>query len=1032
MDYQPRDIEKKWKKYWEDQEVYKVSNDSQRPKYYILDMFPYPSGSGLHVGHPLGYIASDIFARYKRLKGFNVLHPMGYDAFGLPAEQYAVQIGVHPAVSTHKNIEHFRQQLDNIGFSFDWNREVRTSDPNYYKWTQWIFIQLFEHYYCKDCDKARPIADLIEKFENGGNINISASTSQKDTFTAEDWQQMSAKEKSEILMNYRLAYKSLSYVNWCEALGTILANDEVKDGFSERGGHPVERRPMKQWSLRTTAYAERLLSGLEQLEWSDALKIQQRNWIGKSEGATAFFPLLGHTGSIEIFTTRPDTIFGCTFMVLAPEHALVEEITSEEQQYAVEEYLEYVKSRSELQRVSETKTITGAFTGAYATNPITGDSVPIWISEYVLKDYGSGAIMAVPSDDERDQAFANHFGLDIISVVDKADFPNADLHDKSGIMINSGFLNGMEVKEAIEAIIQKLEEDETGYRTINYRLRDANFSRQRYWGEPFPIVYDKDDIPSTVPIDQLPVELPELDDFKPTSDGKAPLGKLEDWVYTDQGRREIDTMPGFAGSSWYFLRYMDPDNSTEFVSPEAVNYWQDVDLYIGGTEHAVGHLLYSRTWHKFFYDLGLVPTEEPFKKLINQGMIGGRSSFVYRANEKFAEQLLEHKLKENHTTFEKEVIIGEGEDAFKVDFACGKSKIAIELKSLHNLERYKQHHKDQIIKAGYNFLPISTEEIFAHYYEFDFILNKINKAAQGEVIGLNKNVRNTALFISKDMIEDRSAVTKLHVDVNIIHHDILNIETFEKSRTDFSRAVFILNEEKQYICGHAFEKMSKSKFNVVNPDDMVEQYGADCFRMFEMFLGPIEQGKPWNTEGISGVQGFIKKFYGLFYDESGLIITDDTPTKEELKVVHTCIKKVNNDIERFSFNTCVSEFMKCTNELKKLKCHKKSVLQDLVILLAPFAPHLSEELWHVLGNSETVNNTSYPSHNEEYLKEDSITYPISINGKKRATFDFDANATKEEIEKEAVELEIIQKYIEGKTIRKIIVVPKRMVNIVVG
>lgn len=1032
MDYQPREIEKKWKKYWEDNEVYQVSNESDRPKYYVLDMFPYPSGSGLHVGHPLGYIASDIFTRYKRLKGFNVLHPMGYDAFGLPAEQYAVQIGVHPAESTAKNIARYRQQLDNIGLCFDWDREVQTCDPDYYKWTQWIFIQLFNHYYCNDANKAQPITNLIAIFEKGGNANVNASTSQDDVFSAEEWNGMTAKQQDDVLANYRLAYRQVQYVNWCEALGTILANDEVKDGLSERGGHPVERRPGLSWSLRTTAYAERLLQGLDKVEWSEALKTQQRNWIGKSEGAKAYFQLKGHDEKIEIFTTRPDTIFGATFMVLAPEHDWVDMITTKEQRKKIDQYLDYVGSRSELQRTKEVKKITGEFTGAYAINPLTGKEIPVWVAEYVLKDYGTGAIMAVPSDDERDNNFANHFGLDIIPVVDKSDYPNADMKDKVGKMINSGFVTGMEVKDAIEAVIQKLEEDGIGSRQINYRLRDANFSRQRYWGEPFPILFDKDDVPHSVAISDLPVELPPLDDFKPTADGKAPLGKLTDWMNTPEGRREIDTMPGFAGSSWYFLRYMDPHNHKEFVSQEAVNYWQDVDLYIGGAEHAVGHLLYSRTWHKFFYDLGWVPTDEPFKKLVNQGMIGGRSNFVYRANEKFAEQYLEEQLHNVSATFERNKIIGEGENAFEVDFACDECKIAIELKSMHRLERYDDKHHEQFEAMGYIFVPVATEEIFSHFHDFAPIQKKIQRAFEGEKVHFNPNAKGTALFVSQDMITDRSAVTKLHVDVNIVHNDIMDTDAFEKSRTDFRRAVYLLNGEGQYRCSHANEKMSKSKFNVVNPDDMVEQYGADCFRMYEMFLGPIEQGKPWNTEGISGVQTFTKRFWSLFHSQDAYIVTDDVPTKDELKVVHTCIKNVNQNIERFSFNTCVSEFMKCTNELKKLKCHKKAVLQDLVVLLAPFAPFMAEELWHQLGNEGTVNDASYPSHNEEYLKEDAITYPISINGKKRTTHSFPTDASKDEIEAVALALEAIQKWTDGKTVRKVIVVPKRMVNIVVG
>ncbi len=1032
MEFKPGEIEKKWRKYWEDNETYKVNNESDKPKYYILDMFPYPSGSGLHVGHPLGYIASDIYARYKRMKGFNVLHPMGYDAFGLPAEQYAITKGLHPAVSTDENINRYRRQLDNIGFSFDWSREVKTCDPNYYKWTQWIFIQLFEHYYCDSDQKARPITDLQNIFAKAGSEGVNASNSNEEPFTAEEWNAMTPGQQDNVLMNYRLMYRKEMYVNWCEELGTVLANDEIKDGVSERGGHPVERRPMLQWSLRTTAYAERLLNDLEDVDWSEALKTQQRNWIGRSEGAKVFFDLADHDGQIEIFTTRPDTIFGATYMVLAPEHDLVDKITTDAQRGKIDAYLQYAKSRTERERQTEVKKVTGEFTGAYAINPLTNTRVPIWIGEYVLMDYGTGAIMAVPSDDERDQAFANHFGLEIIDVVDKSDYPNATLHDKLGKMINSGFVTGMEVPEAIQAVIDKLEEMKIGERRINYKLRDANYSRQRYWGEPFPIVYGEDGVSRALPLEELPLELPPMDDFKPTKDGRAPLSKLKDWVNTGNGERETDTMPGFAGSSWYYMRYMDPSNDKEFASKSALEYWKDVDLYIGGAEHAVGHLLYSRTWHKFLYDLGYVPTKEPFKKLVNQGMIGGRSSYVYRANEKFAEQYFHDRLQDAGLKFESNVLLGEGEDAFKADFACMDSKTIIELKPMPALDRYISKHRDHLAKAGYKLLAISTEEIFAHYHEFDFIINKVKRAMDGEIIEMNRNVRETALFISKDMVTDLTAVTALHADVNIVHGDVLDREKFEKSRIDFARAVYVLNGDGKYVCGHAFEKMSKRYFNVVNPDDMVEQYGADCFRMYEMFLGPIEQSKPWNTEGISGVQGFIKKFWSLFYDRDGYIVVDEQPIDEEWKVLHTCIKKVGSDIERFSFNTCVSAFMVCANELKKRKCHKKAILTEFVKLVAPFGPFIAEELWQKLGHEGSITEVGFPTHDESYLKEDAKEYPICFNGKKRLVHAFPTDFSKEEIEKAALALDGVKERLEGKSVRKVIVVPNRMVNIVVG
>ena len=885
MDYQPSEIEAKWRKYWVENEVYKVHNDSDKPKYYVLDMFPYPSGAGLHVGHPLGYIASDIFARYKRLNGFNVLHPMGYDAFGLPAEQYAIQTGVHPAVSTAKNVKRYREQLDNLGFSFDWSRQVNTSDPAYYKWTQAIFLKLFGHYYDKDAQAAVSIDVLIERFELEGNSTINAASSQEGSFSGEDWCQMSSKVQSEILMNYRLAYRKVGFVNWCEALGTVLANDEVKDGLSERGGHPVVKKPMLQWALRITAYAERLLEGLDRVDFSEALKAQQRNWIGRSEGAKAFFNLKDYDDTIEVFTTRPDTIFGASFLVLAPEHDLVDEITTEENKEAVAAYLAYANSRSERERMSDVKTITGAFTGAYAVNPITGEDVPVWISDYVLIGYGTGAIMAVPSGDERDERFAQKFDLPIIAVVDQSAHENAEIGDKVGQMINSGFLNGMEVKDAIVAATEKLEELGVGEGKINYRLRDANFSRQRYWGEPFPIKYDEQDIAH--PELNLPLELPELTNFRPTEDGKAPLARAEAWMHEDGMIREIDTMPGFAGSSWYFLRYMDADNANEPFSKEAVSYWQDVDLYLGGAEHAVGHLMYSRFWHKFMFDMGVVPTDEPYKKLVNQGMIQGVIESIYMLKEK-----------------------QNGSSVF-VSADC--------------IDQYEDQNLAMI--------PV----------HIDF-------------------------------------VTEYGADNSYLNAD--GMHQFKNWRPDYNSAQFITNEAGNVVTHSEVGKMSKSKFNVINPDDVISKYGTDCFRMYEMFLGPLEQSKPWDTKGITGVSKFLRKFWSLFVVGETVSVSDEAPTKAELKILHTLIKKVRQDVEQFSFNTCVSAFMIATNELKKIKCNKKAILEEILVLMAPFAPFLTDELWAQLGHKGSVHAVAtFPICNEVYLKDDEIEYPIRI-GKK--------------------------------------------------
>lgn len=947
MLYYPENIEPKWRQKWVESRLYTVENTSDKPKFYVLDMFPYPSGAGLHVGHPLGYIASDIFARYKRLKGYNVLHPMGYDAFGLPAEQYAIQTGVHPAVSTAENIKRYREQLDNIGFCYDWEREVRTCDPNYYKWTQWVFLKLFSHYYDMDKNMARPITELEATFAATGNNRVRAASSQDSVFTADDWGHMSPKEKDDVLMNYRLAYRKTGYVNWCEALGTVLANDEVKDGVSERGGHPVEKKAMMQWSLRVTAYAHRLLADLEDLEWTDALKAMQRNWIGRSEGAQLFFGVKGHENlTIEIFTTRPDTIFGATFMVLAPEHDLVPIITTDDRKNEVSRYLDYVSSRSDVDRMADVKEVTGVFTGAYAKNPFTGKDIPVWLGEYVLKDYGTGAIMAVPSDDERDQVFARKFGLEIIDVVDKSKYPGSSLHDKTGVMINSGFLTGMEVPDAIREMYGRLEAAGIGNKKINYKLRDANYSRQRYWGEPFPIAYDTEGVAYPVEESKLPLTLPELENFQPASGGKSPLARAVDWVNQMPGMTlETDTMPGFAGSSWYFLRYMDASNDREFASQEAITYWQDVDLYVGGTEHAVGHLIYSRFWHKFLYDLGYVPTTEPFKKLINQGMI---TAYGY-----YAEHL---RMTSDDTIF------------------TGNSK---------DLDDLSQVHVGSPIRLPYvyDYLDVQsrlTREKFEEYWQ------------------------NTG----KDY----------HVG------------------GDSSKYLWVKDEQgtEYFTVNVVQEKMSKSKFNVQNPDEVVKRYGADCFRMYEMFLGPIEQSKPWDTKGIDGVNRFLRKYWSLFYSDHGWHVTDTKPTAEEYKILHTTIRKVTEDIERFSFNTCVSAFMVCVNELKRIECNKLAILSPLNVLLAPFAPFITEELWEKLGHDHSVHKADYPVFDETKMIQDTVEYPVCVNGKKRDIVQIDASMSQEEIKDIALTLDTVRKYLDGKNVQKVIVVPGRMINFVVS
>lgn len=953
QEYNHIQSEAKWQKYWQEHGIYRVEEDSDRPKYYVLDMFPYPSGAGLHVGHPLGYIASDIYARYKRLLGFNVLHPMGFDAFGLPAEQYALATGIHPAKSTADNMDRYRQQLSKLGFSFDWSREVVTCDPKYYKWTQWIFTLLFDHYYDTKEDTAKPISDLVVQFEASGTSDVSASTSNKDDFTAPEWRAFSKKKQQEVLMDYRLAYRKVGYVNWCEALGTVLANDQIKDGVSERGGHPVEKKAMTQWYLRITAYAERLLNDLTTVDWSDALKTMQTNWIGRSEGASVHFEIKGSKEKVEIYTTRPDTIFGATFMVLAPEHPLVEKITTEGQKNDIARYQEYVKSRSERDRQAEVKTVTGANTGAFAYNPFTKQNIPIWIAEYVLMDYGTGAIMAVPSDDERDLRFAEKFGISIIDVVDKSAYPGASLHDKVGKMINSGFITGMEVPVAIEAVIQRLETDGLGKRQINYKMRDANFSRQRYWGEPFPVKYDHEDIAHILPIEELPLTLPESDDFHPTKEGDSPLARVKDWVILSDGyRRETDTMPAVAGSSWYFLRYMDPTNDEAFASREALQYWQDVDLYIGGAEHAVSHLMYARFWHKFLHDKGLVPTTEPFKKLINQGMIQG-----------VIESLLLQKNQDDGYRFvSSEMAAGEPKNEF--------ARIPVPIEFVKDYGSDNSYLNTEGIKQFIGWFPTYREASF--------------EAKNGVYRGGEFNPNSG------------------DVDIKILTHSEVG-------------------------------KMSKSKYNVINPDEVIEKYGTDCFRMYEMFLGPLENSKPWDTKGIDGVYKFIRKLWRLVFDEKGQTkVTDEIATKEELKVLHYAIKRVRDDIDRFSFNTCVSHFMVTVNELRNFKTQKREILQPFIILMAPFAPHITEEIWYRLGNQGSIHQSSFPELDASLLVDDEVTYPISINGKKRGEASFSADISKEELEKLAVELQIVKKWSDGKSIRKVIVVPKRMINVVVG
>ena len=953
MEYNFREIEKKWQHYWVENNTYRVQENNEKQKYYVLNMFPYPSGAGLHVGHPLGYIAGDIFARYKRLQGFNVLNPMGYDAYGLPAEQYAIQTGQHPLITTQQNIERYRSQLDKIGFSFDWEREVRTCDPKYYHWTQWTFVKMFESYYDTEKNKALPISLLVEQLEKDGTNNIHAATSNEESISAEEWKAMNEEEQQRFLMHYRIAYQAETKVNWCAALGTVLANDEVVDGLSVRGGHPVVQRNMLQWCLRVSAYAQRLLEGLDDLQWTDSIKETQRNWIGRSEGAEVEFRLQSNDLPITVFTTRADTIFGVTFMVLAPESEYVDLVTTDEQRAEVEAYIAETKKRTERERISDRR-VSGVFSGSYAINPLTKVAVPIWISDYVLAGYGTGAIMAVPAHDSRDYAFAKHFDLPIIPLIEGADVSEQSFDAKEGIVMNSPvaelepelkangglILNGLTVKEAIKTTKAYIAQHNLGRVKVNYRLRDATFSRQRYWGEPFPVYY-KNGIPYTLPVDCLPLELPTIDKYEPTESGEPPLGRAKLWAWDEKNRQvvdkslidnqqvfalELNTMPGFAGSSAYYLRYMDPNNTNELVSSDVVNYWKNVDLYLGGSEHATGHLIYSRFWNKFLFDLGTAKTEEPFERLVNQGMIQGRSNFVYRV-------------------------------------------------------------KDS------------------------------NKEAP--------------LFVSLNL-KDQYDTTPIHVDVNIVSGDVLDIEAFKAWRPEFKNAQFVLENDK-YVCGWAIEKMSKSMFNVVNPDMIVERYGADTLRLYEMFLGPLEQSKPWDTNGIDGCHRFLKKFWGLFFDNRDsdqLAINDEPATKEQLKSVHKLIKKITADIENFSFNTAVSAFMICVNELSQLKCRNKELLEQVVILLNPFAPHISEELWSLLGHTNSVCDAAWPQVNEAYLVEDEQQLTISFNGKARFQMNFAATASSDEIQAITLQDERTIKYIDGKTVVKVIVVPKKIVNIV--
>ena len=982
MEYNFREIEPKWQRYWSENQTFKADNNSDKPKFYVLDMFPYPSGAGLHVGHPLGYIASDIYARFKRHKGFNVLHPQGYDSFGLPAEQYAIQTGQHPAITTEANINTYRKQLDQIGFSFDWSREVRTSNPSYYKWTQWIFSQLFHSWYNKETDKAENISTLISKFETSGTAQVKAACDENaETFTAQQWQSFSEEKQQQILLQYRLTFLSETEVNWCPALGTVLANDEIVNGLSERGGHQVVRKKMKQWSMRITAYAQRLLSGLDKIDWPQPLKDAQTYWIGRSEGAMVSFEVEGFGDIIQVFTTRPDTIFGVSFMTLAPEHELVSKITTPAQKNEVENYIKATAKRSELDRMADVKTISGVFTGAYALHPFTKKQVPIWIGDYVLASYGTGAVMAVPCGDQRDYDFAKHFNLEIPNIFEGVDISQEAFTAKdTAVIANSDFLNGLPYKKAMTTIIDEIEKRKLGYGKVNYRLRDAVFSRQRYWGEPFPVYY-KNGLPFVIDTQYLPIVLPQVEKYLPTEDGKPPLGNATQWAWDTNLNNvvdnslidnvnvfplELNTMPGWAGSSSYFNRYMDPHNNNEFVSKEAGNYWRDVDLYIGGSEHATGHLLYSRFWQKFLFDIGVVPVDEYAKKLINQGMITGMSAFVYRW-----------------------------------EYARGA-----QLKNDKKTIFVSKHQMDKILKER----------------------NSVENSGKKLVIE-NVDLLN-ACGVQNYEDNEWTNFTPIHVDVSLVNaNDELDIEAFKKWRPEFNDAVFILDDGK-YVVGREIEKMSKSKYNVVNPDQICEEYGADSLRLFEMFLGPLEQSKPWKTSGISGVYSFLKKLWKLYIVNGEFSVSNEEPTKDELKILHKTIKKVEEDIENFSFNTSVATFMIAVNELTALKCNKRAILEPLVVLIEPYAPHIAEELWYKLGHQNSVSTVNFPQFNPTYLVESTKEYPVSFNGKMRFKLELSLDLTTEEIEKEVLNFEKTKEYLQGRVPKKVIIVPGKIINIV--
>mgnify|MGYP003581769023 CR=1 FL=1 len=1012
MFYDHKQIEQKWQKFWEENQTYKTENNSTKPKFYVLDMFPYPSGAGLHVGHPLGYIASDIYARFKRHQGFNVLHPIGYDSFGLPAEQYAIQTGQHPAITTEQNISRYEEQLRKIGFSFDWSREVRTSDASYYKWTQWIFIELFHSWYNKTSDKAESIETLVEHFSKFGTENLNAVQNDELNFTAEEWNAADENKKQDILLNYRLAYRAETTVNWCPALGTVLANDEVKDGKSERGGYPVFQKKMMQWSMRITAYSERLLNGLKTLDWPQPLKDSQEYWIGKSQGAAVKFKVSGMDEKIEVFTTRPDTIFGATFMVLAPENPLVSTLTTAEQKSEVENYIEETSKKTERDRMADVKNVSGAFTGSYAVNPFTGKNIPIYISDYVLMGYGTGAVMAVPAHDERDHRFAKKFGLEIINVIENdVDIQEESYDSKDSVCVNSEFLNGLNYNDAKAKIISEIEKMGIGHGTTNYRQRDAIFSRQRYWGEPVPVYY-KEGMPYTLPVSALPLELPEVEKYLPTEDGDPPLGNAKNFAWDEVNQKvvavdlidektvfpmELSTMPGWAGSSWYFLRYMDPKNNGEFCAKDLSDYWGQVDLYIGGSEHATGHLLYSRFWNMFLKDRGYINQDEPFQKLINQGMILGMSAFVSRIEASYDSDI---------TNF----IDG-------IDEVIFPENIFISKKYLDSIQKYKNEvlqKKSQNIPFYEVEKPKELLEVEEFYFKTMIELNPNSKAV--------KELEGCHFEIYKQQI---------HVDISLLKGttDELDIEAFKKWRAEFADAEFIL-EDGKYITEREVEKMSKSKYNVVNPDDICEEYGADCLRLYEMFLGPLEQSKPWNTQGLSGVYGFLKKFYNLYFDGDNFSVSDEEPTKAELKVLHTLIKKFTFDIQNFSFNTSVSQFMIAVNELQKMKCNKRAILEPLAVIISPYAPHICEELWEKLGNNPSIEFEKLPELNEAYLVEDEINYPVSFNGKMKFTLALAADLDAKQIEEIAMSNEKVQEILAGANPKKIIIVPKKIINIV--